>query len=225
MKYNSLDLPDLAGSLEEGPRGHRRTDAGAAAAPLRHRQRAASLFRCAGCWHCGTRAITTSSAWTGSRWSITSLSIRMSHITRWRASAPLSQQCRQFGLTPIPGLPRSATIPAGRVSVGGIRSSDQTRTGTTSADLLRTPINDYRVFVFTQRGEPANIVVCREAMHDGASALRVVDFYGDEQHIRTITAALARSCAAKVTNTSIFVCSGFTGRLIGCRVAPARLRP
>ena len=76
------------------------------------------------------------------------------------------------------------------------------------------PINDYRVFVFTQRGKPANIVVCREAMHDGASALRIVDFYGDEQHMPAITAALAQLMRSEGHEYLDFVCSGFTGQVM-----------
>ncbi len=76
------------------------------------------------------------------------------------------------------------------------------------------PIYRYRTFLLSKQSEAVNIVVCREAQHAGASALRVVDFYGDERHMPGLTAHLAATMQQAGHEYLDFVCSGFTPRLM-----------
>lgn len=71
------------------------------------------------------------------------------------------------------------------------------------------PIYRYRVFRLAHDGESVNIVVCREVGHDGARALRVVDFYGAERHMQAIVAALYEIVRREGFEYVDFVCSGF----------------
>ena len=76
------------------------------------------------------------------------------------------------------------------------------------------PIYRYRTFLLSKQSEAVNIVVCREAQHAGASALRVVDFYGDERHMAGLTAHLAAVMQQAGHEYLDFVCSGFTPQLM-----------
>ncbi|MCB1722517.1 MAG: hypothetical protein H6959_04335 [Chromatiaceae bacterium] len=74
------------------------------------------------------------------------------------------------------------------------------------------PVYRYRVFRLSCAGEPVNIVVCREVAHAGARALRVVDFYGDQRHMPELVPELYELMHREGFEYVDFVCAGFDPR-------------
>lgn len=74
------------------------------------------------------------------------------------------------------------------------------------------PINVYRTFLVRRGADAVAIGVCRVVHHAGASALRIVDYYGEDCHVPALIAHLDRLMRHEGHEYLDFVCSGFSPR-------------
>lgn len=215
MKYNSLDLPDLAGSLWKV-----REDIGEPMLGLRLRRFVIAnvphrYFAAPGAG-LQTRAIyrLIDMEWIAmEQYFIVNPDVTrrtLARVGNAETTHPTMQDHADIEFIEVCDAHELTGFPfASHQQIGPYKDWDYV-----SRRFFEHPINDYRVFHVAQGGEPVNIVVCREAVHDGASALRVVDFYGDEQHMPAIAAALSDVMRNDGHEYVDFVCSGFTGQVM-----------
>ncbi len=71
------------------------------------------------------------------------------------------------------------------------------------------PYFDYNVYAVYQGDHCCNLVMCRRATAEGKTALRLVDFYGEETHLSDILRLLCDQAVASGDEYVDFVCHGF----------------
>lgn len=72
------------------------------------------------------------------------------------------------------------------------------------------PYFDYNVYVVYQGDHCCNLVMCRRASAEGKTALRIVDFYGEEAYLGEILRQLCEQAIAYGDEYVDFVCHGFS---------------
>jgi hypothetical protein len=74
---------------------------------------------------------------------------------------------------------------------------------------LRHPIYNYLAYGWRLEGKLQNIIICRRATANGSSCLRVVDFFGDDQNLPSISPLLLDLIRQAGDEYLDFVCHGF----------------
>lgn len=83
-----------------------------------------------------------------------------------------------------------------------------------SRRFFRHPIYRYRLFQLSLGTNAVNLVVCREVAHGGGRALRMVDFFGDERHMPAVVAGMCDLMSREGHEYLDFVCAGFDPKVM-----------